>query len=241
MHRSADVLEWIWRALARRPAVVAVGPELSSNYAHAPAVHELVVSLVPAAALERPAAMREDYAGELSILSVGRLDQEKNPLLLADVLALLRRRDPRWRLRVCGEGDLAAALAGRLSELGVAQICGDARLRPDGRGAVRAVSLESRPTARVIDRDPQVLVEAFACGLPIVATDVGGVRDGVGDAALLMPPGDPDAAADALERVAADRELRAGLTDAGSERAAGLTLESQIADLVAFLEAARRR
>ena len=88
---------------------------------------------------------------------------------------------------------------------------------------------------------PQVLVEAFASGLPVVATAVGGVPAGVGDAALLIPPGDPEAAADALERVAADRELRARLTDAGSERAAGLTLESQIADLVAFLEAGRRR
>ena len=93
MHWSADVLEWIWRALARRLPVVAVGPELSAHYAHAPAVLELVVSLVPAAELERPAATR-DYGGELSILSVGRLDEEKNPLLLADVLALLRRRRP---------------------------------------------------------------------------------------------------------------------------------------------------
>jgi glycosyltransferase involved in cell wall biosynthesis len=241
MHVSADVLEWIWRTLARRLPVVAVGPELSANYAHAPAVHELVVSLVPAAALERPAAVR-DYAGELSILSVGRLDQEKNPLLLADVLALLRRHDPRWRLRVCGEGDLAAALAGRLRALGLAESAEMLGYVPMGEELFELYrSSHALLHVSWTEGFPQVLVEAFACGLPIVATDVGGVRDGVGDAALLIPPGDPDAAADALERVAADRELRARLAAAGSERAAELTLESQIADLVAFLEAARRR
>ena len=143
---------------------------------------------------------------------------------------------------MCGEGDLAAALAGRLSELGVAQSAEMLGYVPMGEELFELYrSSHALLHVSWTEGFPQVLVEAFACGLPIVATDVGGVRDGVGDAALLIPPGDPEAAADALERVAADRELRARLTDAGSERAAGLTLESQIADLVAFLEAGRRR
>jgi glycosyltransferase involved in cell wall biosynthesis len=241
MHRSADLLEWVWRTLARRLPVVAVGPELSANYAHAPAVHELVVSLVPAAELERTATAR-DYAGELSILSVGRLDEEKNPLLLAEVLALLHRRDPRWRLLVCGEGDLAGALSERLSELGVAERAELLGYVPMGEELFELYrSSHALLHVSWTEGFPQVLVEAFACVLPVVATDVGGVRDGVGDAALLIPPGDPEAAAEALERVAGDGELRARLTDAGSERAAGLTLEFQTARLVAFLDAARRR
>ena len=88
---------------------------------------------------------------------------------------------------------------------------------------------------------PQVLVEAFACGLPVVATDVGGVRAGVGSAALLVGPGDPQAAADALERIARDADLRAQLVRAGRDRASELTLEAQIERLAAFLAAARRR
>jgi glycosyltransferase involved in cell wall biosynthesis len=241
MHRSADVLEWTWRALARRLPVVAVGPELSANYAHAPAVHELVVSLVPASALARAGTPRE-YGGELSILSVGRLDEEKNPLLLADVLALLNRRDPRWRLRVCGEGDLAGALSDRLSDLGVADRADLLGYVPMGEELFELYrSSHALLHVSWTEGFPQVLVEAFACGLPIVATDVGGVSDGVGDAALLIAPGDPHAAAEALERVAADAALRARLIDAGSERAAGLTLEAQTAGLIAFLEAARRR
>ena len=241
MHWSADLLEWVWRSLARRLPVVAVGPELSANYRRAPAVLDLVVSLVPAAELER-APVARDYDAELHILSVGRLDQEKNPLLLADVLALLHRHDHRWRLRVCGEGDLAEALEQRLAELGLAEQAELLGYVPIG-DDLYELYRSSHAFLHVswTEGFPQVLVEAFACGLPVVATDVGGVRAGVGSAALLVGPGDPQAAADALEQIARDRDLRARLTRAGRDRASGLTIEAQIERLAAFLAAADRR
>ena len=55
---------------------------------------------------------------------------------------------------------------------------------------------------------PQVLVEAFGARLPVVATAVGGVPLVAGDAALLVAPGDADAAARALARVVSDVGLR---------------------------------
>jgi glycosyltransferase involved in cell wall biosynthesis len=235
LHWSADVLEWIWRGLARRLPIVAVGPELSAHYGHAPGVLELVVSLVPSSELERPATIR-DYGGDLSILSVGRLDEEKNPLLLADVLALLGRDDPRWRLRVCGEGDLAGALSNRLDELGLgarSELLGYVPLGEELFELYR--SSHALLHVSWTEGFPQVLVEAFSTALPIVATDVGGVRDGVDGAALLIAPGDPQAAADALRRVVGDAALRARLTGAGLRRATELTLEAQIDRLVEFL------
>ena len=68
---------------------------------------------------------------------------------------------------------------------------------------------------------PQVLFEAQAAGLPIVATDVGGVSAalGGGEAGLLVPPNDARAAAAALRRVAEDTELRETL-DVQTERIA---------------------
>ena len=60
---------------------------------------------------------------------------------------------------------------------------------------------------------PQVLVEAFASGLPAVATAVGGVAAAAGDAALLIEPQDAAAAAEALERIA---DGRAAARAAGS-------------------------
>lgn len=238
MHLAADLLEWIWRLLARRFPVVAVGPELSANYAHAPAVLDLVVSLVPAATLEQPVRAR-DYEGALDILSVGRLEEEKNPLLLADVLAVLRAQDDRWRLRVCGEGELAGALADRLSALGVREHADLLGYVPMGEELFELYrSSHVLLHASWTEGFPQVLVEAFACGLPVVATDVGGVRAGVGQAALLVAPGDAGAAADAVSRVARDADLRARLLDAGRSRARELTREAQIERLAAFLRAA---
>jgi glycosyltransferase involved in cell wall biosynthesis len=241
MHLSADVLEWIWRTLARRLPVVAVGSELSAKYGHAPAVLDVVVSMVPTAELEHSVRTR-GWAADRQILSVGRLDEEKNPLLLADVLALLLREDERWRLRVCGEGDLANQLSDRLNALGV-------RDRADLLGYVPMgdALFELYRSSHVLlhvswtEGFPQVLVEAFACGLPVVATDVGGVRAGVDGAALVIAPGDARAAADALSLIARDAELRARLTEAGLARARELTLEAQTARLAEFLSAALRR
>jgi glycosyltransferase involved in cell wall biosynthesis len=82
---------------------------------------------------------------------------------------------------------------------------------------------------------PQVLLEAFAAGVPVVATAVGGVPDAVGDAALLIPPDDPEAAAGALERLAGDSELRASLVRRGAERVRKRTLEVESARVADFL------
>ncbi|WP_297551576.1 glycosyltransferase family 4 protein [Amycolatopsis sp.] len=65
--------------------------------------------------------------------------------------------------------------------------------------------------------------EAMACGTPLVVTSGGALPEVVGDAALIVPPGDPDALADALTRLLNDAELRARLSAAGLVRAAALS------------------
>ena len=243
LHRAADVLEWTWRALGRRLPVVAVGAELASNYASAPAVLELAVSVVPEAVVDAaPSADRRDYGGDLKVLSVGRLEPEKNPLLLADILAGLNAGDPRWHLSVCGEGELADALHDRLRERGVAQDADLLGYIPMGEHLLDLYR-DSHALLHVswTEGFPQVLVEAFATGLPVVATAVGGVPAGVGEAAVLIAPGDADAAVGALTRVAGDPALRARLVAAGRERASDQTIEAQTERLRAFLAAQTER
>ena len=65
------------------------------------------------------------------------------------------------------------------------------------------------------------LLEAMAAGLPVVASDVGGVAELVteGETGALVPPHDPPTLATALECLVADRELRERLGAAGRERA----------------------
>ena len=240
MHRSADVLEGSWRLLARRAPTVVVGAQLAEHYAHAPAVLDITVSLITPDDVDRGReAARRDYAGPLTILSVGRVDEEKNPLLLAEVLGRLRAEDPRWRLVVCGEGALLDALAADLQRRGLADHAELLGYVPVGGGLLELyrrahVFLHVSLTEGV----PQVLIEAFASGLPVVATDVGGVRDAVSGAALLIGPADPQAAVEAVRRVAEDHALRGELIEAGLQRAQRHTLQAESARVVEFIQAA---
>ena len=69
---------------------------------------------------------------------------------------------------------------------------------------------------------PYTVLEAMATGRPVVATDVGGVGEAVGDAGLLVPPRNPSALA------AACVEL---LADAGKRRALGQAARARVVDL----------
>jgi glycosyltransferase involved in cell wall biosynthesis len=65
------------------------------------------------------------------------------------------------------------------------------------------------------------VIEAMAAGLPVVASDVGGLRELVrdGETGTLVPPGDPAVLANALRPLVADRELRRRYGSAGRQRA----------------------
>jgi glycosyltransferase involved in cell wall biosynthesis len=244
MHWSADVLEGIWRLLARRYSVVVVGPELERKYrdSHARSVLATTVSLVSEQDLDAAAAAvaARDYGGELTVLTVGRLDVEKNPLLLADIMARLGAGQRSWRLLVVGDGPLRAQLRERIDELGLRE-----RVDLLGYVPIDGGLLELYRASHAFlhvswtEGFPQVLVEAFASGVPTVATAVGGVPAAAAGAALLVEPDDAFAAAAALERIAAEPTLRAELIEAGLERARGGTLEASSARLAQYLAAAR--
>jgi len=240
MHVSADVLEAIWLLLARRFPVIVVGPELEKQYHRASRKLATTVSLVS----ERDVvgveeALARSYDGELTLLTVGRLDAEKNPLLLADILALLRDGGRPWRLIVAGDGPLEAQLLARLKDL-------DLLDRTDLRGYVPVNDglLELYRNSHAFlhvswtEGFPQVLIEAFASGLPAVATAVGGVRVAAGSAALMVPAGDAEVAARELERIAGDADLRRRLILAGLERAHRATLEAATRSVAQFLATA---
>jgi glycosyltransferase involved in cell wall biosynthesis len=195
------------------------------------------VSLIGAADVRAgKRAAGRSYEGEsLTLLSVGRLDAEKNPLLLADVLALMRERDSRWRLVVCGEGDLAEAVRARIMALGLTAYCELRGYVPLDRGLLDLYR-ESHVFLHVSRTEglPQVLIEAYASGLPSVATAVGGVR-ALGDCSLLVPPDDAPRAAGAVGRLVSDEELRERLIAAGLAHAETVTLEAEAAAVVRFI------
>ena len=200
-------------------------------------VLEASVSLVPADALATEGPRIPDAAAGFSALSVGRLDPEKNPLLLADILARLRAGGSPWQ---------AGRLRGR-ARRGERWSSGSPSWAwpstPSCAATCRSTPACRTSTGRAdallhvswTEGFPQVLVEAFGARLPVVATAVGGVARVAGDAALLVAPGDADAAAVALERVVSDGELRRRLADAGSAVARDHTLEAasrRVADFI---------
>jgi glycosyltransferase involved in cell wall biosynthesis len=234
---AALALEGAWVALAWLCPVVVVGPELARRYRRSRRLLAIFVSLIEVRdviALDQ--ALARPYDGELTLLSVGRLDPEKNPLLLADVLARLRELDARWRLVVCGEGSLRGDLETRLERLELhdhVELRGYVPLEAGLRNLYR----QSHALLHVswTEGVPQVLLEAFAAGLPVVATGVGGVPELAGDSARLVPPGDPEAAAAELERIVNDAAERRRLIESGLTRASAHTADracALVADLL---------
>ena len=93
VHLAGDLLEGAYRLIARRAPTVVVGPDLAANFRRARHLLPISVSLVRDSDIADPAeAANRLWNGEHTVLSVGRLETEKNPLLLADVLARLARR-----------------------------------------------------------------------------------------------------------------------------------------------------
>jgi glycosyltransferase involved in cell wall biosynthesis len=230
----AHAMEAGWRALARRYPVVVVGPQLARNYQGSRAVLPVTVSMIDEDQIAPPREAAPE-GRELKVLSVGRLETEKNPLLLADVLAGL---GDGWRLVVAGEGSMRPDLERRLEELGVAD-------RADLRGYV-PIDAGLHELYRECDVFlhvswteglPQVIFEAFAARLPVVATAVGGVPEALGDAGLLVPPGDAGAAVAALRRVRDEVAQREAMVERGVERVRAHTTDAETRLIADFLGA----
>jgi glycosyltransferase involved in cell wall biosynthesis len=227
------------RLLARRIPTTVVGKELASHYGlDRSTTYAMTVSLVPEAELEHePAA--HDLTAKVELLTIGRLEVEKNPLLVVELLAELERREPgRFRLTWIGRGKLEDEVRGRAEALGI-----DGLLTLDGYVPFGRPLLDLYRRADIFvhvsltEGVPQVLVEALACGTPIVATAVGGVTQALaeGRAGLLVPPGDAAALADAIDALVSDAELRARIVAYGRTLVRDLTLEAESARVANFI------
>ena len=166
------------------------------------------------------------------VLAAGRLASQKGLDTLIAAAARWRGRRPEPVLVIAGTGPLAGELAAQARDLGVtARFLG----RRDDVGDLLAVADVFALPSRW-EGQPLVLQEAMRAGRPIVATDVGGVRDLTGDeAALLVKPGDPAELAAAVLDVLDDPGLAARLSKAAAQRAAALPTETEAVDTVVEL------
>lgn len=146
--------------------------------------------------------------GARVVLCVTRLVPIKNlPMLLA-AIAIARSADPRVHLVIVGEGPLQPELEQRAVQLGIDDAVRFTGYVPQAATADWYRSADVFALSSDFDNSPNVVLEAMASGLPVVATDVGGLRDYVTppENGLLTPKGDAAAFAAALLSIISDAE-----------------------------------
>jgi len=153
------------------------------------------------------------------LLVAGRLVADKGHALLLDVLAEIAGDFPRLSVWFAGEGPERAAIKRRIAELGLGGVVRLLGFRDDLPRLLRAADLLCHPSRR--EGIPNVVREAMAAGLPVVATAASGTPELVrhGETGLLSPVDDRTALAANLVAVLRDAELRRRLGEAGRARA----------------------
>ncbi len=211
-------------------SVLCVSPDLEARM-RAAGARRVSRALVPAAALPadpgdvsaetRAARGPVDGADPTRpvVLGVGRLAAQKGFGTLLEAAARWADLRPAPILVIAGEGPLEAELKSRAARLGL-----DARFpghRDDVPALLAAAAVFVLPSAW--EGQPLILQEALRAGVPIVATRVGGTPGLTGeDAALLVPPGDPDRLAAAVRSVLTGTALAARLRRAAAARGRAL-------------------
>lgn len=168
---------------------------------------------------------------------VGRLASHKGVGVLLDAVAA----HPELDVLVAGAGpeeqqlrerSSLPDLAGRVTLVGAVE---DDAL-PDLYRGLDVLAVPSLTTPGWVEQFGRVAVEAMACGTPVVASDSGSLPEVVGDAGLLVAPGDAPALGRALAEVGADRDLSATMRSSGIERARAYDWTSIGEDYMAMYE-----
>ena len=137
--------------------------------------------------------------------AVGRLSPEKGHRVLLSAFQVLARRRPEAQLLLVGDGREEPLLRKQALELGVGDRVKFAGLRSDGQQIIGVLDALALPS--LSEGMPNVVLEAFAYGTPVVASAVGGLPDMVdSDAGWLVRAGDPSLLAAALQEVLENRE-----------------------------------
>lgn len=167
-----------------------------------------------------PATRAGEEDGPLRLITVGSLHWRKGLEYL--LVALRRALDAgvRARLEIVGDGPERDRLLFTIHDLGLQQQVQLAGATPPEGVRDRLQAADLFILASLSEGISNAALEAMACGLPVVVTDVGGMREAVthGTEGLLIPARDPEAISAALRELAERPGLRRRMGEAGRER-----------------------
>jgi glycosyltransferase involved in cell wall biosynthesis len=159
--------------------------------------------------------------------TIAILRPQKALHVLVDAFAHVARSLPRAHLVIAGPspGPVRGELEQQARAMGLEDRVHFLGQRDDVEAVWRAFDVGAMSSD--FEGFPLAAIECLTCGVPLVATAVGGLRDIIdpGRTGLLVPPGDPAALASALEHLLRDPERRARLGAAGRARAQTFTME----------------
>ncbi len=194
----------------------------------------------PAAAGDRLDAIRSTFnLPARFILFVGTIEPRKNLPTLLEAYNALRTKHPDVGLVIAGsKGWLYQSFFDRLKSLGLQDVV---RLT----GFVADDQLPTLLNAAEVFAFPSSFegfglppLEAMACGVPVVCSNASSLPEVVGEAGLLVPPDDPRAWAEALDRVLSDPGLRLDLRSRGLAQARRFTWEAAARQTLAVYQRA---
>ncbi|MEU8852518.1 glycosyltransferase family 4 protein [Streptomyces sp. NPDC048564] len=161
--------------------------------------------------------------GRPLLIAVGSLERHRGYDMLLDASRAWLQLDAVPLVVIAGEGALRAELQGRIEDEGLpVRLIGR---RDDVSELLAAADVALLPSSW--ESRSVLAQEALHARVPLVATDVGGVPELVGDAAELVPYGDPDALADAVVRLLGDPERQEFLRERGARQAATWPTEDE--------------
>lgn len=177
---------------------------------------------------------------------VGRLVPDKGQDDFLRAAAILRERRPDLRFVLAGRGTAEADLRRLAAELGVENLVGFLGFRDDVPEITASLAVSVLPSVDC-DASSAAIKEALACGVPVVATDIGGASEILrhGETGLVVPPRDPARLAEAIERLLADparaREMgRRGAADVAARFTPDHLVDGTLAAYESILASWRR-
>ncbi len=165
-------------------------------------------------------------------ITVGRFSPEKNQQMMLCAFAAFLQKGHDARLVMLGKGEEETKLKSLAKQLGIAD-------RIDYAGYVNDVERYLKNADVFLlsshyEAQPLCVLEAMAAGLPVISTDVGGVRDIVTDNGILIPAGDVDAMTQAMEKLYLDADARLELGAASAKNVQAYDVSATVAGYCAL-------